>query len=531
MNYFAYCRKSQDDEDRQVLSILSQRREIDRVLQMHPDIRVLDTYEESRTAKIPGRPVFGEMMKRIEAGDAEGIIAWDPDRLARNSIDGGRIVYLIDTGQIKDLKFSTFTFENTPQGKFMLQITFANSKYVVDALSRNVRRGNRTKVENGWLPSMAPQGYLNERAGKTIVPDPDRFRLYRQMWDLMLTGAYSPRRIWEIATREWGLCTIRRRRIGGAPITLSSVYKMLTNTFYAGVIDWEGESFPGKHPAMVTLDEFQRVQELLGRPGRPRRKTHVFAYTGLIHCGECGFSVTAEHKRNRYGSTYIYYHCSKRRLDYRCGQPVVTESDLEGQMLRFLREITLPDAFHRWAMARLDRVATTQRDSTMAQRRSLEQAAAAVTRQLDNLTKLRLRELLSDAEYVQQRHELEQERLRLGQRVAALDQSRDWFEPARLLISFSNSVASRFESGNAEAKRLILEIVGSNFRLTDEILSIDAVQPFRLWSGTPSSTHWCATVEDVRTLVLNQDVDFLKRVDAIKRLQATPTDQRLPEAA
>lgn len=495
MKYFLYCRKSTEAEDRQVLSLDSQRTEMERLASAWSDVAIVRVFTEAYSAKAPGRPVFNDVLQRVQAGEAEGIIAWHPDRLARNSVDGGQIIYLLDTKQLKDLRFATFSFENNSQGKFMLSIIFGYSKYYVDSLSENVRRGVRARLARGWVSGNVPLGYDNDRNSKTVVMDPDRFPLVQRMWQLMLTGSHTPVSIWRLARDHWQLRTRQRKRSGGNPVSRNTVYRLLSNPFYAGIIETSTRSYPGKHQPMVTVEEFERVQAILGRLNAPRRKVYSFPYTGLLRCGECGFAITAEHKVNRYGSRYIYYHCSKQRRDYRCRQGSVSDADLEAQLIAFLETITLPDSLHEWALARLARMTETRAENVRAQQASWEQAAARVARELDNLTRLRLRDQIGDEEYQRHRQALEQEQCKIEQSQRTAGEAASAFEPARLFVSFNRRAVEWFRAGDAPLKRLILTTVGSNLRLTDKKLSVEARKPFRQRHGTDRNLTSCGMGE------------------------------------
>src|ERR1043166_7130870 len=103
INYFLYIRKSTDDKKHQVLSLPAQTSEMNQMSERE-NLEIYETLCESRTATLPGRPVFNAMLDRIEAGEANGILVWDIDRLYRNPIDEGRVRWLLQRGILASVR-------------------------------------------------------------------------------------------------------------------------------------------------------------------------------------------------------------------------------------------------------------------------------------------------------------------------------------------------------------------------------------------------------------------------------------------
>lgn len=480
IKYFVYCRKSSEQQERQALSIQSQ---IDRAKQLakEQNLCIKGVFQESKSAFEPHvRPVFSDMVERIKAGKAQGIIAWHPDRLSRNEIDAAAITYMLRTEQLKDLKFGSYHFDNSPEGIWMLQMALSQSQYDSAKKGRDVKRGLAKKLEMGWIPGPPPLGYLNDKINKTIIKDPERFDLVKKMWDLMLTGNYTPPKILDIANNEWGFRTRKTKRIGGNPMSRSTVYKILTNPFYFGLIRYGGEEVPGKHPPMITLDEFNRAQKLLGRKGKPRPKKHEFSYTGQINCGECGCLITAETKEKLIKSTkeikeYTYYHCTRKKTDVNCSQrKYIREENLEKQIDNILGSVTILPQFLHWALEALNEV----NDQEIADRtkiyKSKQKAVNTAQKQLDELTRMRYRLLIDDDTFLKEKDLLVNKISRLKEDLRATEhRAENWLELTEKTFEFTTYARKWFAEGDLQAKREILSSLGTNMLLEDGVLAIE----------------------------------------------------------
>ena len=499
--FFIYARKSTDSEDRQVRSIADQLAEL-RELAKKENIDVVDTLVEKQTAKKPGRPVFAEMLKKIEAGEAEGILAWHPDRLARNSVDGGQIIYLVDTGIIKELKFPTFWFDPTPQGKFMLSIAFGQSKYYIDNLSENIKRGHRQKLKNGLWPQMAPLGYLNNRETKQIYVDKEKSPLIKKAFEAYASGKYTLKELRKIIN-ELGL---KGRR--GSLLSVSNFQYLLQNPFYYGLIRYNGEYFEGKHEPIIIKKLFDEVQEVMKQKSKPQKVDEMkfFLYRGFFHCGECGFTITADKKIKPSGKSYTYYYCTKKNPNHICSQNVFTrEEKISSQINEAIQKVSLPDG---WADKMLTELENDKNEKAQSSRffaQKIQDEIKAIDEKLEKLMNAYLENALSLAEYREAKNKLVNQKQLLKEKLTAFEQkSNNRFELAARFINTVKQAEIIALQENPEQGRDFLKKIGSNFRLSGQKLFLDFKNPFkilaeaepRLWRGeativqNPNFENW-----------------------------------------
>lgn len=350
-----YARKSSDGSERQALSIPSQLQEMDRAF---PDLVCLDDpIIETKSAFHPGRKEFSALIERVEKGEVTEIVAWHPNRLARNATDAATIIRLIDEGKL-DLKFVTYAFEKTPEGILLLQHILSQGQYESERLRRDVRRGTNKKVEQGWFPGPVPLGYATDglstkKGHRTILIDEPRLTIIERIMTHALTGNYTMADLVRLAT-EWGLTTRKTEVRDSRLIGYGGIRGMLRNVFYAGYFLWDGELIEGKHKAVITLEQYQRLQEIfrhkeLGQARREGKQSRA-RFSGIITCGRCGRAVTGYEKRKHYigtnrEATYVYYSCS-RNSRRACSEAHISEQKLVSALIERLSQYRIVAEVH-----------------------------------------------------------------------------------------------------------------------------------------------------------------------------------------
>ncbi len=483
--YYLYARKSTDVEDKQVLSIEAQLVEL-REYAKRESLHIATEFVEKKSAKTTGRPVFGKLLAEIEKSGGN-ILAWHPDRLARNSVDGGQIIYLLDAGKIGTLKFPSFWFENTSQGKFMLSIAFGQSKYYVDNLSENTKRGLRQKVRRGERPGLAPVGYINDVRTKTVVVDKRHSPIVIEAFELYAKGNQRLEDIAKFLTNK-GILTK-----SGKQFPKDKIKRMLTNPFYYGHFRYFGEIHEGKHKAIISKKLFDEVQATLAKRGRPQKgATAPQMFCGLLKCATCNLAITAEkkvkHQKNGNTHEYVYYRCTRKHKTIRCTEPAITEPELATQLTDILHSYAMPKS---WAEQLETMLAA---DEKKAEQSSGVFVANAQTRLASLQSKLQrlldgyLDQDIEQTVYRAKQAELMSEKKSLEEQVSKLTlASTAWVEPMRQWLKQAADLNRIAESGEHSAiKSAFLEMDGLNLFLKTKKAQPTAAQnsflpPENIW--------------------------------------------------
>ena len=469
MKYIGYCRKSTDESDRQILSIESQIQEL-KEYASRQNLEILDFVCENRTAKIPGRPLFDRVLKRIEKGEAQGIISWHPDRLARNSIDGGKIIYSLDTGKLIDLKFPSFWFENSPQGKFVLNIAFGQSKYYVDNLSENVKRGLKQLLRNGILPHRPPYGYIYDKLAKIHNIDPVKSKIIKKAFKKFGDGEWNQTQVAQYLF-ENGF-----KRKNGKVLSLNNIVRFLTNKFYIGLFFFSGEIYQGSQKTFISKSLFDKVQKQLEKNMRQSFKKRNFAFIRLMKCGECGASITAEYKTKFYKRTrgevhYTYYRCTKKLKP--CSQRFIQEPDLEAQVRKIIKDVAIPVSWADKWLKLLEKDEIQEKLNSESKTSLLNAELNGIEKKLNTLLDGYLDGTFEAETYKAKKNELFERKLKIQEEIPQImTNGASWLEPVRELIEVSKNCGKiALTKNNNEEVATFIKNIGSNFFLADRHLT------------------------------------------------------------
>lgn len=520
-----YARKSEEDKYKQVQSIPDQLKINHQMAGIHEmTIPEENVFTEEMSASDPGRPVFNQLFDTIEQQTHTFLFCWKFDRLSRNPIDEGRIKWLLQKGKLTVI--TPYQIFNQDTNVIVTSVEGAQgTQYVID-LSRNVKRGLKSKREKGVPSGVAPPGYVNvgpTKGNRWWEPDsgnPDRFRLVQDAFKLILNGT-EPMEAWRILNEEWHFTTIKRRRLGGGPLSKSTWYAMLKDPTYFGKdIAYDGKPnevwFEIKHPQfkpMITEADYWRIQSILGEVGRQRPRLHGQdrgVYLRLISCGQCGNVMSHDRKKHvrcvcktKYSALnrntcptcglhesrivdkrkhlYDFWFCPTKG----CTQSIYHTDDIETETAANLDNIMIPPEFIQWGMDYLETQNDEEIKSQEVQLQAINHLDEENEKELRRLNKLYVSGGYEyeggEAAYKKQQDELLEKRVKIRKEKAQFTKYTDnWRDQTEEGYRYCRDAADSFRTPDAHhrTKREIFSSLCDKATIKGDKLILDIDLPF-----------------------------------------------------
>lgn len=262
------------------------------------------------------RKLFNEMLQYVLKHDIHVICVEKIDRLTRNLKDATAVSDWIQEDERRQVHFVKENFiagKNTRAHENLVwNMKVSISRFYTDNLSEEVRKGQKEKIAQGWLPTKPPLGYktVGDKGKKIHIVDEEKAPYLRRMFEQYSTGNYSINSL-VVSMHKEGLRNRQGKKVGK-----SRMCDLLSDPFYTGKMRWKNEIYPGKHEPLISNDLFETVQARLNRKSKTdlQFKKHNPVFKAKIACMECDGLITWEiQKGHWYGHCNHYRNCTQSK--------------------------------------------------------------------------------------------------------------------------------------------------------------------------------------------------------------------------
>ncbi|PYP90830.1 MAG: recombinase family protein [Candidatus Angelobacter sp. Gp1-AA117] len=476
--YYAYTRVS-DSRQGEGVSLTQQLDAIERYASRQ-GLKIVEHFEEQKTAAKRGRPVFSKMLRLLKAGKASGVLMHKIDRSARNLKDWAELGELIDSGT--EVHFVNESLDLSSRGgRLSADIQAVVAADYIRNLREETKKGFYGRLKQGFYPMPAPLGYLNAGAGKPKTPDPERAPLIKKAFELYATGRYSQMALGE-ELYQFGL-----RKKNGKRLDQNTLGRILRSPFYMGLIRIEktNETYLGLHQPLISKRLFEQVQKVLSGNFTASRVRHDFPFRQLFWCKLCGRTLIPETQKG-----HVYYRCQNKQCPTKC----IRQEPLEKGVLEKLLGVDLSPEQHEYLKGKFDEFQQNRGQKCRQAIEAAEIQLSQVKDRLNRLTDAYLDNAVDNEIFEERKTALLMERRGIEDRIQDLKNgSPDLPKKLDRLLELLKSPYLQYISGSPDERKELIQNVCSNRTLAEKTLEISYALPFdqvafclKNTSGAPS---------------------------------------------
>ena len=452
-----YCRISLDDGgDNESMSISNQKIMLRDFAEKHGMFQYEYYVDDGYTGRNFNRPAFQRMIADIEAGKIGCVITKDLSRLGRNYIEAGSYIEIFFPKH--NVRYIAITDGVDSLTRQEMDITpfknILNDMYSRD-ISKKVLAGRMARSRQGkFCGGRPPFGLMRDPQDKGhLILDPETAPIIRKIYDYALDGMGSMRIAKRLMEEKIPITQVRANTEFGANYYawgVTRICHILRNPFYKGahlvcrthqkgirsntydiIPRDQWEVIEGCHEAIVTPEEWQRVQQLIdGRPtimeGNACPYYNIFH--GIIYCATCGKSMQVRYEkvgrtdRNRFTGKMrepidrAYYICQTyNRMGCKvCSSHKIEARDLYDLVLKDIQELAGEamkdaDAFYQRLSSRMESRYVADTDGLHRERERLQSRNQEIDDMFLSLYTDKAKGILSEQRFLKLTAALEQE--------------------------------------------------------------------------------------------------------------------------